>query len=267
MIKAAQMEMFPPAMLPNDGSIRSWKLQPGGLNYFNARDPNSKPEFLKIQSNWPAMHEINEAHREIVRECFHLRLFQAITDLPENDRTKFEIQTRLREQVVMLAPFLGRMEREVFNPVLARVFGVMFRAGAFPPLPEVLAANPNVGAEIEYSGRLSLALKGLELTSGQETYNSLAPWAEVYPQMWDNFDPDEMARDTARGLGMPAEWIIRVDERDQMREAAAQQQQAQEALAAAAEVAPAYKDLSVAPEQGSPAEAIVGGAAQMLPGP
>ena len=51
--------------------------------------------------------------------------------------TATEVQVRYELMQRLLGPTLGRFQSEFLNPLIERVFGIMFRANAFLPAPEI----------------------------------------------------------------------------------------------------------------------------------
>ena len=79
--------------------------------------------------------------------------------------------------------------------------------------------------EIAYNSRIALAIKSLENAAFVRTSEMLLPYAQIKPEMLDNFDFDEITRDMARNDGLPARWLMDEEMVAQQRAARAQAQQ------------------------------------------
>jgi hypothetical protein len=123
------------------------------------------------------------------------------------------------------------------------------------PAPQELLGE---GLEVEYVGRLALAMKQTETRAATATLGLAGNIAQFAPDVLDNFDTDEIAVGTAMRNGMPIKYIRPPDVRDQIRQQRAEQAAKQEQAAMALEASKAMPGLSKAPESGSPAEAMMG---------
>jgi hypothetical protein len=73
---------------------------------------------------------------------------------------------------------------------------------------------------------VALAIKSLHNLAFMRTMERLAPIIPLKPEILDNYDMDAVSRDLGRNDGVPADWILDTDKRDQMREERAAQMQA-----------------------------------------
>ena len=80
--------------------------------------------------------------------------------------TATEIEKRWELMRRVLGPTLGRLEVEMLNPLINRVFAIMFRAGAFPPPPPDLADED---IDVEYEGPLARSQRTLRVTGLEQT--------------------------------------------------------------------------------------------------
>jgi len=81
---------------------------------------------------------------------------------------------------------------------------------------------------------------------------------EQVPEIMDNINVDEGYRNLCRQLGCRAEDIKSKDDRDAIRKARQAELQRQKALEDAQVAAQAYGQTTGAPEEGSPAESVMG---------
>jgi hypothetical protein len=159
--------------------------------------------------------------------------------------TAREVTIRDERNQRALGPTVGRLEDELFNPLIKRIFGIRFRAGMLPkPPPEVVRAIQEGGGQIdiEYQGPLARAQRSGD-SMAIERWASL--WIEAAVNMQDpsvldvaNFD--EMGWVTADTSGVPSKVMRSKDEVEQIRkgraEAAAKKQAIDERLAASEEM-------------------------------
>lgn len=250
-IKTWEKQCDPPIILPDDGSISQVATQPGGVIY--KRAGSDDPRWFEFRGNIQKMEEAILATKQDIMKGFYLDMFDPLID--RQNMTATEVMARVEQKMRFLTPIIGRLQSELFNPLIHRVLSILARQNLLPPMPEVLV-NADYG--IVYLGRLALAIKTLESEGLQKTLAEWAPLAEIQPNIFDNLDTDKSFRDSARNNGVPATWLTEIEERDMRRQQAQQAQQAQMMAEQAPNVAKAYKNASVKPEEGSPAEIMLG---------
>jgi hypothetical protein len=181
--------------------------------------------------------------------------FQMLQQI-ERQMTAYEVSQRLAEKVTAFSPTFYRLQTEVTNPILLRIFNILHRAGKFPePPPSVLREQrPGEMAlvlpEVTLTSKLALAIKAAENQSLGQVMSILGGLAQISPgaaeQAAENYDFDVIARESARNAGLPSNWIMTEDKRDSMRQAKAEAQQQAMAAEAAPGMARAAKDISQA---------------------
>jgi len=81
---------------------------------------------------------------------------------------------------------------------------------------------------------------------------------QTFPGVVDNVNSDKAYRDLGRSLGVNAEHIREEDDVESIREERARQMAEQQALQAAQVAGEAYGKTTKSPEEGSPAEMVMG---------
>jgi hypothetical protein len=227
----AERKAFPPVLLPIDfeGSV---DLRAAGVTYFD--HSKGTPTEWATSGDYNVGRDRAEWKRQAINSAFHVDMFQMFAQL-EQRMTAREVAERTTEKLVQFSPTFARKMTELYNPLLQRVWGICIRAGLFPPPPEDLVQEGPEGLflpepQITYSSRIALAIKGLENVAFYRMMEGLTPVLSVQPDVIDNFDLDEIARDTSRNDGLPARWMRPVKEVEALR------QQRADAQAQAAEM-------------------------------
>lgn len=133
--------------------------------------------------------------------------------------TATEVHARVQLIRQMLGPVYARWQTEFLQPLVARCFGLAFRAGAFAPPPESIAGLPMA---IKFLSPLARA-QSLEEVSAMDQFETvLMNEAELNPGLLDNYDWDQAARERGRMLGVPAKLLRDADEVQELRDARAQ---------------------------------------------
>lgn len=258
----AEVAAFPRLMLPA-GYEYDLDLHAGGRNYFNPAEPNARPEEWLTGGRYDMGLDRANRKREAIEKAFHVDLFQMFANL-DKQMTAREVTERHSEKLIQFSPTFARMTTELFQPLLARVFSILLRQGAFPPPPDSVFIGGPTGAvlpepKIEFTSRIALAIAGLENAAFARTMDMVLPIAQLKPEILDNYDFDTISRDMARNDGMPARWFVPLKSVMQERQARAQQMAQIQQMEQAQLGAKAARDLGSIPPE-SPM------AAAMLPG-
>jgi hypothetical protein len=128
--------------------------------------------------------------------------------------------------MLMLGPFLERSQFELINPLIERVFAVMYRARLIPPAPPEIRGR---ALDIECVSTLADAQKSTATTGIERLVAFVGNLAAAKPDVLDNVDFDETVRDYADLLGVTQKLIVEQQKRDALRKQRQQQVQMQQA--------------------------------------
>ena len=239
-IKAAQKQIDPPLMVPDDGFILPVRTVPGGLNFYRA-GTRERIEPLNIGSNNPLGIQMEEQRRKAIRENFFVD--QLMTVQGQN-MTATEVLQRTEEKMRLLGPVLGRLQSELLQPLITRSFNLLLKNNKFPQAPDIIGEQD---IEIEYVSPLAKAQKTQELSSimrGIEIFGSLQNVAPVF----DYLDTDGLVAHIKDVLGLPAKVMRSAAEVQEIKQQKQQEQmqqielqQAQQVAESAGKIAPALK--------------------------
>jgi hypothetical protein len=225
----AELTAFPRVLIPA-GFDQDIDLRAAGITYFDPNNPNAIPKEWATNGRYDVGMNRAEQRRNAINEAFHVDLFKMFAQL-EKQMTAREVMERSSEKLIQFSPTFARMTTELFNPMLKRIFALLARQGKFPPPPQqlvMLGAIPE--PEVHYNSRIALAIRQLENAAFIRTSEMLLPYAQIRPDMLDNYDFDEISRDMARNDGLPARWLM--DEEMVAQQRAQRAEQAQQAMQA-----------------------------------
>lgn len=247
-----------PSYIAPDGSIvsKDFNRDPGSLIFYKPELNGAKPEILPMSSGSGDLARDIEDEREKIKIGFFWDIFDPLGDLKQITATEAEI--RNDGKMIPFAPIAGNLHAELFRVIIHRVFGIVSRRGLLPDPPPRLMENPDY--KIEFVSKIALSIKKIESLGWLQTEASLANIINLKPDIMDNFDLDEIARDIALANGSSPKWIIPAKDRDAIRSERAQQQdqiQAAQTLATAASAL--GNNLGKAPEKGSPLDSVISG--------
>ena len=220
-LKAAAKQVDPPLLVPDDSMLSPIRMSAGSLNYYRSGS-RDRIEPLNIGQQTSVTLNQENQRREAIAKAFHIDqlLVQA-----NRTMTATEVVQRNEEKMRILGPALARMQQELLQPMILRVFNIMLRNKQFLQAPEILA---NQEVDIKYVSPMALAQKGQELQSlmrGLELFAQISPLAPVQ----DYIDENGLIKEIITILGLPARMIKSDQQVQEVREErAAQQQQAME---------------------------------------
>ena len=226
-LKAAAKQIDPPLLVPDDSMLAPVRMTPGSLNYYRSGS-RDRIEPLNIGQNTSVTLNAENARREAIARMFHVDQLQIQSN---RTMTATEVLQRNEEKMRILGPVMGRIQSELLEPMINRVFLIMLRNRLFKEAPAILA---NQEIDIEYVSPMALAQKGQELQNvmrGLELFGSLA---QTMPVM-DYIDENGLVKQLVQTLGLPARMIKSDKEvqaiRMERQEAQQQQMQMQQQLA------------------------------------
>ena len=226
-LKAAAKQIDPPLLVPDDSMLAPVRMTPGSLNYYRSGS-RDRIEALNIGQNTATTLNAENQRREAIARMFHVDQLQVQSN---RTMTATEVLQRNEEKMRILGPVMGRIQSELLEPMINRVFSIMLRNRLFAEAPAILA---NQEIEIEYVSPMALAQKGQELQNimrGLEIFGSISQMAPVQ----DYLDENGLVKQLVRTLGLPAR-MIKSDKqvqtiRMERQEAQQQQMQMQQQLA------------------------------------
>ena len=241
-IKAAQKQIDPPLMVPDDGFVLPVRTVPGGLNYYRS-GTRDRIEPMNIGANNPLGLQMEEQRRKAIRENFFVD--QLMTVQGQN-MTATEVMQRTEEKMRLLGPVLGRLQSELLKPLIDRCFNILLRKNQFAEAPEFLSGQD---VEIEYVSPLAKAQKSTELSSITRAMEILGGLANVAP-VFDYINFDALVKHVADIVGMPQKLLklqsqVNAEREQQAAQAEQQQQMAQmqQVAQAGGQIAPLAKAL------------------------
>jgi hypothetical protein len=218
-IQAAQKQIDPPLLVPDDGFLLPIRTQPGGLNFFRSGSRETITP-LNTGANIPIGLNMEEQRRAAIRSAFYV---DQILSSGSPSMTATEVMQRQEERMRVIGPVLGRLMNEMLRPLIDRIFSLMLRANMLAPAPEVLQGR---NVDIEYVSPLAKAQKATSLNNTMKALEILMPLSEALP-VGDHIDPDGLVRHITDALGVPKTTMRSMAEIAEMREQreAAQQEQ------------------------------------------
>ena len=246
-IKASQKQVDPPLLMADDGVIAPLQTFPGGINIGGVNDEGRQliqPLITGIRLDIGL--EMMEQRRESIRSAYFVDQFmnrKGVQPLTATESNNIQ-ENRLR----LIGPQIRRIEDEYLSPLINRVFSILKRKGAFPPLPDdiIQLGITEVDLDIEYVSPLAFTQRSGQLLAYNRFFANAGTFVELDPSTLQNFDRDFIVRDAAELSGIPAKAMRPVEDVAAERQAQAQAQQQQEIMATVAGGAEVAANLSKA---------------------
>lgn len=245
-IKSSEKQCDPPIFAPDDGALTPYRTDPQSMIIY--RPGLNKNDFwaLDTKPDVRLTFEVIKEQQELIHRKFFNHLFQPLSDY--RNMTATEAIERTEQNLRLLIPPVGRLQRELLNYQIIRAVGILSRAGYFP----FLEGLPDIAYRIEYQGKLALAIRELEGHALSQSITMWTPYLEINPAPLDNIDGDIGFRETMRSRGVPADWIKDPKVRDQDRQQRAKIEQTAQMLQMAESAGKAVKDLGKPTDETSP---------------
>jgi len=252
----SELKAVPRFITPDsiDGDV---DLRPGGATVVAADDMvrGAVPkEWMTMADEKAAVDKI-EGKKQQLYDAFYVNMFTMLEQLADKKMTAYEIAQRLAEKLEQFTPIFDRRVTEFLNPLLLRIFGILFRQGKFGPAPRSLMVPVDGGKGlalampvVAITSRISMALKALQNQAIVNTLSVLQPMAQQQPDVLDNFDLDKLVRKMSRNYGVTPDLIRSMPDVKKIREARQQQAAAQQAAQLAQSMSVSADKLGKAPK-------------------
>jgi hypothetical protein len=223
-IRAAQKQIDPPLMVPDDSFVMPVRTTPGALNFYRS-GTRDRLEPLNIGANNPLGLAMEQERRNAINKAFYVDQL-LMSNGPTMTAT--EVLQRNEEKMRLLGPVLGRLQSELLQPLIERSFSLLLGAKVLPESPEQLRGKD---IDIEYVSPLAKAQKLTDLQGMLRGFEVMMQVSEIAPVM-DYLDTDKLVQYLAEVTGIPArvirsnEEVAKLRRQQQQQAAAAQEQQA-----------------------------------------
>jgi hypothetical protein len=255
-IEAAHKIVDPPVVASK--SLRNWlETNAGSRTYVD----NIKTEGVQTWMDrmaWPITDaQMERLHNQIEDRMF-IRFFEMLSTQDVKTRTAYEVSQMMAEKATLMGTIIDTFEKESLEPCISTLIREEEEAGRMPDPPEELMMSGG-RIDIRYLGPLSQLQHALLRGEGiVDSLDILERMMQLNQQVGWKFNWLEMAEEVAVSQGMPQKFVLSDVQVNQIRERAEAQEQALEQAAMMEAAGRAAPGLGKAPEEGSPAEMMMG---------
>lgn len=251
-LDGSNMRLRPPLDVPVNAYLNPIELIPGYKN-LNQDEGGRRVTALNVSGDLQYTSKDIEAMQTKVKEIFYNDQLYLRTNA---EMTATEVQKRSEIQMQLMGPWQGRLELELFEPLINRILGILIRQGEVPPPPQelleasedqTLSGKPQEelsekqaekqrqkyttkALKIVYDSPLARAQRLVDVQVIDQVKMSIAQAMQLNPQgaqeLLLRFDLVKMEVDRARSLGLPTKYIVSDDKFEEAK--AAQQAQMQQ---------------------------------------
>jgi hypothetical protein len=241
-IKAANKAIDPPTMAPSDGFMVPLSADAGALWWYDAAmmTPDAVKQF-PMQGRFDISDTLIADVRNQITRGFHVDWL--IRDKKNERQTATEILDDRDEMLRQLSPTLGRLETDKAANIVRTSYRLLNRHGRLPPAPTSVRRKR---LDVRFQSPAARAQFGARGADVQRYINDITPMLNIWPSMVDNMDPDAISRYIARVRNLPGSVILDEEAVAVKREADAREQQANQMLEGAPQLAGALKDVAQA---------------------
>ena len=219
-LRAAQKVVDPPLKVNDDGVIAPIRTMPGGLNFLR---PGADIAPLQTGARIDISFEMMEDVRSRVGRAFFSGVVRPFNE--RSNETATEVMQRVQQQMRLLGPVLGRLEK-FLGQIVARVNGIMARAGKLGVAPDELADQPFT---VEFVSPIATAQRSGEVENVVNWLTLNTQFAQADPAIMDKIDFAKLPEWTADRLRVDPE--LTLDDKEAEEKAQGRQMQQAAALA------------------------------------
>jgi len=240
---------------------------PGVWNWYDRQFPAGSIYPIHQGIQMPAGFQQLQILEEHVKRHFFYDIFLRLL-MERKQQTATEVEEVIAEKAVVLAPLVNQYLTEGPERIIGRTASIAGRAGRLPTLPQVImdwiADNPlksKYGIKVEFIGPLAVAQQRQFKRQGIRGFTDDLTTVPSRDAVLDRPNWDEIVEDLANAHGVPEKDIRTDEEVSKIREQRVKLQQAMQGAELAKTGAEAASNMSTRPQQGSPMEAMMSGAA------
>lgn len=207
-------------------------LLPGDVTYI-ANMTNGNPGMRPVYEINPRINEIAVDIQNIenrIKTGLYEHLFLMIAQ-QEGQMTAREIEERHQEKLLALGPVLERLNDELLDPLIDRVFDIMERNNLLPEPPAALQGHK---LNVEYISIMAQAQKAVAVSGIERLFSFAGSLAAGRPDVLDKLDFDQTIDEYAAMTGVSPKIVLADEKVSDIRKQRQQQEQAAQMAAMAA---------------------------------
>lgn len=228
-----------PRVLELANQVGEVDLRAGGRTIINAESASlGYPREWATQGRYDVGMDRLRQKQDSINRAFFVPMLELWNERKQQ-MTASEVYARENERVMLFSPSFTLFACD-FQPLMERVFALLFRMGKFPQPPASALRMDRQGEatidepHVTYQGRIAMVMRRLQGEGIERTLQRLQALSSLEPTLCDHLDLDATFRMAARLDGVPEQVLrpqikVRRMRRQREADAAAAQQQLAEA--------------------------------------
>lgn len=238
-IRVGNLAADPAWQVPDDGFMLPLRTSPRSVNYYRAGSDDRAEPLRKDYSGVPFAYDLQNQRQQMVQRMFYTDLMLSVMN-KNKEMTALETQQVVEEQARLVVPYIIGLQKDWLSPTIDRVFSMAYRAGMFPPPPDVLRG---VDLVVQYRSPITQAQRSVYAIRLQRAMSLITPLAQVDMSVLDNLNPDRTTRWLLGDVfDIPQAILNSEDEVAQIRQARAKVSQEETAKSDMLDASIAYKN-------------------------
>ncbi len=230
------------------------RVTPGAKNIVQERNSIGALD-NKLYGNMPITEISLDRQQLIIDRAFFRDAFSPLENLTGDRRTTLEIRERIKQTWHKIGPPVARIWYELLDSCVTRSILLLIRNGVVKQPPNELQG---VNFGLEFVGPFALELRSQQAKAFQEWVGFVGEMESVFPGAVDNVDADDAIVRMGHTFGVNVEDMASDEEREEKRRVRAEKEAEAQALALLQAGGQAYGQTTAAPEENSPAAAVMG---------
>lgn len=238
------LKIRPPVLTRHDSVIGTLRLVPAGPTSVNTHGMSIRDVIMPYETgSRPEVSQLKEEElRKTIRQIFYVDQILALLEVQKTEMTAYEYSKKIELLFRLLGPVYGRMEWELLNRNVDVTFQQMWDGGEFSDPPdEIYESDGQI--DVEFQNPIAKAQRAGDVEAINLAINDLAPLGQIFPQIWDGFDPDKTRDHIFQVRGVPAKATRSEDEIEIVRKARQEKEQQELALAQTKEVSESVRNV------------------------
>jgi hypothetical protein len=234
------LKMRPPLLIAHDSVIGTLRLTPGGPTSINTRGRAIQDVMMPMQTGSnPQVNMLKEEElRKSIRQVFYVDQILMLMEVNKSEMTAFEFAKKMDLLFKIMGPVYGRHEHEFLRQTWDGTFEDLLAAGVFSPPPDAIYETDG-NIDVVFQNPIARAQRSGDVEAMTQVMTDITPFLAVHPEMADRIDPDKSMSIIMDVRGYPAKGTRNDDELQALRDERLKQQQSEQQLAEASQMAEA----------------------------
>jgi len=217
-----EQQMGRPPIKATEGLVGRINLKPNGVTSIRQGEDFA---FINNVGDPKGMMDDLARLQQAINEAYYTDFFLILSQNIERQKTATEVAGIQGEKAALMSAFYGRLSAEFLEPILEDLFSIELLSGRIPRPPESLWQQDRRMRIDMISPLAQMQRRFLMLGNSQQAVAEIAALAQLNPQVLDNIDFDQQARNIADAYGLDKRVVIDMADVERMRQARAQAQQ------------------------------------------